>query len=63
MSPLITTAWWNPLTLTTHLSERCARSHGRPAKEDAACDVLQEAAWCDRCSPLEKRIAIAEGRA
>lgn len=56
--------WWNPRTLLTHLSEKCARQQGRPAKKDTSYPLLEawEANWCERCSPEEKRIGILEGR-
>jgi hypothetical protein len=41
-------AWYSPLSLQTHLSERCARTQGRPAREvEGGADLLatHEGAW------------------
>lgn len=60
MSTFTVDVWWNPTTLLTHLSEKCARQQGRPAKKDTSYPLLEawEANWCERCSPEEKRIAL-----
>lgn len=55
--------FWNPTTLLDHLSERCARTQGRPAvigKRDLVT-TFESLSWCERCSPEEKRIRIMRG--
>lgn len=45
--------WFHPTTLTTHLSEKCARQGGRPAKQgrqELLLDTVWDGLWCQQCS-------------
>ena len=57
-------AWFNPGTLLTHLSEKCAKQQGRPARKTQGnlLPSMWDGLWCERCSPEEKRIGILEGK-
>lgn len=56
--------WYSPTSLVTHLSERCARTQGRPARENAveARDLMAawEGSWCERCAGEDKRARLLE---
>lgn len=54
------TVWFHPSTLITHLSERCAKQQGRPARKTQGnlLPSMWDGLWCERCSPEEKRMAL-----
>lgn len=63
--PVTVAAWYSPQSLVTHLSERCARTQGRPAREcEGGVDLLatHEGTWCGRCATEERRVALMEGK-
>lgn len=61
--PRTVPGWYSPTSLVTHLSERCARTQGRPAVATEV-DLLAnyEGSWCDRCAKEVRRVALMEGK-
>ena len=58
-------AWYSVPSGLTHLSEKCARQQGRPAREcEGGIDLVAtfEGNWCERCARVERRVALMEGK-